>query len=196
MNRVRILPLLMLIVVAITGCTIGTATPEQDPFAAHSHCVNGQCTPCYDVHNAPPEEHSNAIEEVKDAAPPCAVGNCVTCPNGKCGPIPQPSTYQPCPAMPSILQLPSNVQTPVDPNEVPREGAFACIGCGRKTVGAEFHELWADDGTSLMCLCQQCWRSMTPTQKRQSLEAFVGKSDLTSDQRHYARQAILEATAK
>ncbi|WP_160168364.1 hypothetical protein [Novipirellula maiorica] len=50
-----------------------------------------------------------------------------------------------------------------DPNE--RQGAFVCMRCGQPTVGRDWHEVWADDGTPLTCVCERCWASMSPASR-------------------------------
>lgn len=54
-----------------------------------------------------------------------------------------------------------------------KQGIFACQHCGRSTVGAGWHELWADDGTPLTCLCESCWRSLSPNQRAAELRRYA-----------------------
>lgn len=82
-----------------------------------------------------------------------------------------PSTM-PRPATPAVIDCP-DCELSV---EKPREGAFACQRCKRKTVGSQWHELWADDGTPLTCLCESCWQSITPSERRSHLEAYARRS--------------------
>lgn len=54
-----------------------------------------------------------------------------------------------------------------------KEGTFACQRCKRPTVGAGWHELWADDGTALTCLCETCWRALSPSQRAAELQKYA-----------------------
>ncbi|MEP3930985.1 hypothetical protein, partial [Rhodopirellula bahusiensis] len=54
-----------------------------------------------------------------------------------------------------------------------KQGIFACQRCKRPTVGAGWHELWADDGTALTCLCETCWRTMSPNQRAAELMRYA-----------------------
>lgn len=60
--------------------------------------------------------------------------------------------------------------------EQPREGVFACQRCGRDTVGSEWHEVWADDGTPLTCLCDTCWNSIDPNERSEHLERYARRT--------------------
>lgn len=57
--------------------------------------------------------------------------------------------------------------------DAPREGAFACQRCGAKTVGDQWHELWADDDTPLTCLCEKCWAIMSPNERAAELGKYA-----------------------
>jgi hypothetical protein len=81
-------------------------------------------------------------------------GCCADCPPGQC-------TTGNC----------SAVGTPDD--QIPREGVFSCQRCKRPTVGAQWHELWAADDTSLTCLCESCWRSLSPDQRSTELQKYA-----------------------
>lgn len=62
--------------------------------------------------------------------------------------------------------------------QTPREGVFVCQRCKRPTVGAGWHELWADDGTPLTCLCESCWRALSPSQRAAELRKYANTQSI------------------
>lgn len=181
--------LLLAVSLFAVGCEVGSTTQQsQDPFCTEGQCPANGYQPISTYEHSPEVNIEAALEE--------KTGNCVRCPQVVQVPqfIPQPSVVSPQPIQIEPLSINPERVSGVTKDERPREGAFMCFRCGRRTVGAEFKELWADDGTSLTCLCQQCWRSMSVAEKRSQLERYVKQSKLSESQKFHADQAIREAT--
>lgn len=183
--------LLLLVLIGCLGCKVGQAPEASDPFdansACHQHCEGGICHPCCDPNCR--TDFDAALESIpidQDAAKEVKDGNCLRCPQ------PAITTMQTS-VVPEAHVKP--ISTAIEDKDRPREGAFACYRCGRRTVGDEFFELWADDGTPLTCMCKQCWRAMGNDERKSQLESYVAKSSLTESQLFHVRNAIREATA-
>lgn len=71
-----------------------------------------------------------------------------------------------------------------------KHGAFRCERCGRATVGRQWKEIWADDGTSLLCLCRTCYDTTTPAQREDVLRRFAARTKIDLD------NAAVEAAIK
>lgn len=59
-----------------------------------------------------------------------------------------------------------------------KHGAFRCEACGRPTVGRQWKEIWADDGTSLLAICRPCFDKSSPAQRETVLRAFATRTGL------------------
>ena len=156
--------------------------------------------------------------QINPNAPVCPPG-CCPCPDGRC-PYPQNqigsevssgdvSTTQsvdvnslaasevkgqdcvPCSKQPIYRPLdPSVVAAKASPTEQVKHGAFRCEMCQRATVGADWEDLWADDGTSLHCLCKDCFAKASPSEKEAALNAFINRSDPAMKSNPSIRSAI------
>lgn len=180
----------LLLCLLLVGCEIGAnSDPQSDPF-----CPPGQTCPANEYQ--PVTTHQYAPEINIETALEEKTGGCVRCPQVVQVPqlLPGPTIVSPQPIHIEPLSINPQVVSGVTKDERPREGAFKCFRCERPTVGAEFHELWSDDGTSLTCICQQCWRSMSVTEKRSTLERYIKQTKLTTSQQFHVDQAIREAT--
>jgi len=84
------------------------------------------------------------------------------------------------------------IYRPVDPSptEQVKHGAFRCEMCQKATVGADWEDLWADDGTSLHCLCKDCFAKSSPSEKEAALNAFINRSDPSMKNNPSIRSAI------
>lgn len=71
-----------------------------------------------------------------------------------------------------------------------KHGAFRCEMCQQATVGSDWEDLWADDGTSLHCLCKGCFAKASPVQKEAALNAFINRSDPALKNNPSIRSAI------
>lgn len=74
-----------------------------------------------------------------------------------------------------------------------KHGAFRCERCGRATVGRQWKEIWADDGTSLLCLCRSCYESTTPTEREDVLRRFAARTKI--DLANPAVEAAIKSAA-
>lgn len=74
-----------------------------------------------------------------------------------------------------------------------KHGAFRCELCGRATVGRQWKEIWADDGTSLLCLCRSCYESTTPSQREEVLRRFAARTKI--DLANPAVEAAIKSAA-
>ncbi|TWU66435.1 hypothetical protein [Crateriforma conspicua] len=89
------------------------------------------------------------------------------------------TTQQPSPAAPRTMPGPERpapvLETDCVDGSCPlsREGVFVCQRCGKPTVGEGWHELWADDGTPLTCLCDDCWDRLSPTERAKELIRYA-----------------------
>lgn len=169
-------------------CNGEQCCPFDDP-----NCVPGQpCDPCPDgvcplrpagnIEIGEAREgnvDTSKLNEVKDG-----VGVCPTCPNRPT--VSPPAVRVPVPS-PTFVPNPAPTMTA---NTEIRQGVFRCSRCNKPTVGEDWHELWTDDDTSLMCLCESCWQVSTAAEKRAYLSAHVESSNLPATQRFYADQLI------
>lgn len=183
--------LAVLLLIGCLGCKVGQAPVASDPFdsnsACHQHCEGGRCHPCCDPNcRTALDAALESIPIDQDAAKEVKDGNCLRCPQSPVTTI-QPRIIAQTGVTP--------ISTTIEDKDRPREGAFACYRCGRRTVGDEFFELWADDGTPLTCVCRQCWRAMGNAERKAQLEAYAAKSNLSESQLFHVRNAIREATA-
>jgi hypothetical protein len=119
---------------------------------------------------------STVSEQSKEA------GRCPTCP-------PQ---FQPLQIRPAIPP-PQTAKPTANPGDQVKTGAFRCEQCKRPTVGRDWKEIWADDGTSLMCMCQDCYGRSSPAQREQVLRSYAARSSIDLSRQPAVESAIKEA---
>jgi hypothetical protein len=64
-------------------------------------------------------------------------------------------------------------QTNRDPRKEAKTGGFVCSHCKRTKVGSQWHTDWAEDGTPITFLCEECYRKMTPNQRLVAYKAYA-----------------------
>ncbi|MEM9825099.1 MAG: hypothetical protein AAF958_00845 [Planctomycetota bacterium] len=80
--------------------------------------------------------------------------------------------------------------------DTPREGAFRCARCGQPTVGRDWHQVWADDGTPLTCLCESCWRQLDPKAREFYMRSYAAKSGIRLEFRPVVSDSIRHAASQ
>lgn len=173
------------------------------PFPSQPSCPDGICPlpngsvgPNGSIEFGDPREggiNANALEEPKgDIDDADRQAGCPTCPQLR-RPMVRPVMLVSTPA--SRPTVATKAQTPV-PLDAPREGAFQCQRCKKPTVGEQWQELWADDGTPMTCLCRNCWHAMKPEQRESQLRSYVAKSKLSPSSAFYVNAAIKEFASR
>lgn len=119
--------------------------------------------------------------QIKQARP------CPTCPLQV-----QPSQFVPLQIRP-VIQPPQQARPAASVGDQVKTGAFRCEQCKRPTVGQQWQEIWADDGTSLMCMCRDCFGRSSPAQREQVLRNFAARSSIDLSRRPAVETAIREA---
>lgn len=155
------------------GCCPANCQPS--PFETPADCPGGQCpawSPLQSVGEAeaaPVPVNQDATDEVKDAPP------CINCPQQK-----------------PAAAVGATAATPASPLSESKEGVFGCLRCKERTVGRDWHELWADDGTSLTFLCEKCWQATNVSERQTYFDQHIKSVPLTPAQKFYAKAAIAE----
>ena len=60
-----------------------------------------------------------------------------------------------------------------DPRKEVKTGGFVCSHCKQTKVGSQWHTDWAEDGTPITFLCEDCYRKMTPNQRLTAYKAYA-----------------------
>jgi hypothetical protein len=158
---------------------LGPFAPASPVMPMQPNCPDGRCPlPNGSIEVGAPRNgdvNAAALEETKNQT------GCVPCQR-------RPIALRPVVLQPAQVQPTASVSSA----DTPRTGAFQCDRCKQPTVGEDWQEIWADDDTPLTCLCRDCWASMSPTQRTESLKAFATRSQLNKSQTFYARAAIEE----
>jgi ribosomal protein L37AE/L43A len=208
--------ILAVLVMAGVGCVSSdvSAPAVADPFC-HPDCQPGFCPPdqcppgcCppqrgdYESHgievgaDAPYPVNAYAQNETKSMG---TMGTSIDSPDddiktGNCIPCRQPVVPHHHPAMAPQRIVPQPTIAPqraVSPADEVKQGSFQCEKCKRPTVGQQWQEIWADDGTSLLCICKECYRTSTPLQREVVLRNYLSRSGIDP-----ATRPLLEATIK
>jgi hypothetical protein len=223
MKTPRFAPLLvplLLCLVALVGC-VSSPPPdgyEINPFGPGCHCPDCGCAPgqcpgqCPDgvCHPdqcpggqcpAPTSQSSGTVGGVEiggfPAAPVDSISQtetktgppCPTCPN--VSPATNPTAPQLSPSAPPRLRV---IPPKISALDEPKTGNFACQACKRTTVGQAWRELWTDDGRSILAICRDCDRTLTPEAREAVLRRYLTSAGIDVDRDPSMHAAVMAAT--
>lgn len=77
-----------------------------------------------------------------------------------------------------------------------KTGSYRCHSCRTPMVGDQFADMWSADGTSLHCLCRDCYDRMSPTQREDAINSWLRGADPGLRARPGIRQAIADVSAR
>ena len=176
-------------------------TPSAAPY--DPACPGGQCpTPAGDSLGIEISSGGllglNASATLETKSGPCPCGD--SCPCGdacQCGPDCECGTREQCvPCQPATKPASKPPTTKPDTANETKTGAFACERCKRPTVGLDWAEIWADDGTSLLCLCRNCFDRASPAEREHYLKSFAARSGIDLQTRPAVAQAIADVSQR
>lgn len=80
--------------------------------------------------------------------------------------------------------------------EAVKHGAYQCEMCRKSTVGAQWEDMWTDDGISLMCVCKACFEKSNPEQREAAITSFLKRGDPDLLKRASVQQAIKSVSSR
>jgi ribosomal protein L37AE/L43A len=163
------------------GCPPGCCPQQRGYFDGDTHGVEvGAGGSGYPVNSLAQNETKSGVTVDGDSEE--KNGICLPCQPAV--PYHQPQSHQ-------LAAQPPRLVSPA--NEV-KQGTFRCEKCQRPTVGRDWQEIWADDGTSLMCMCKECYRTSTPLQREVVLRNFLSRTGIDPKKRPSIEAAVREAS--
>lgn len=154
-----------------TGCSLDQLDGAQCcPRDVCCPCDCDDCVcPCPDpLPDAGPQFESKEPEVNREATDELKTGDC-PCRQPQVGPVitPQPR-IQPSDAS-TLVKVPDD-----------RQGIYACTKCKRKTVGAQWHTVWTEEGGAATYMCEHCWAASTPDERTELLISYLERNGVKS----------------
>lgn len=174
----------------LAGCVQPAAnqpTPP-DPFANPADCPDGICPVGAEDTSAGIEiGYSNGGLEIDSmaATEPKFGDQCLPCltPTSPTTPQASPQTLTP-------------QQSVISNQDEIKHGAFRCEKCQQPVVGAEWEDLWTDEGLSLHCMCKACFAAANPHERENTIKSFLSRADPSLIKLPSVQAAIQEISSR